>query len=65
MEKPKPKCRLSGQDGNIFMIIGIVKKSLDRNGMRDRASEFAKRATTECKSYDEVLTLCHEYVEVE
>jgi hypothetical protein len=37
---------------------------LDRDGQPARATEFVKRAFSS-RSYDEVLTLCLEYVEVE
>lgn len=58
-----PKCKLVGTDGNVFSIIGRVSQALQRAGQRDKATEFQKRAF-ESHSYDAVLTLCHEYVEV-
>ena len=60
----KPPCRLVGTDGNVFSIIGLVKRALERDGQPDRAGEFVKRAFAS-QSYDEVLVLCLEYVEVE
>ena len=60
----KPVCQLSGVDGNVFNIIGIVSKTLKSAKMSERAEEFIKKATSS-GSYDEVLQLCHEYVEVE
>jgi len=59
----KPRCRLVGTDGNVFSIIGHVKRALERAGQRERASEFAAKAM-QSKSYDEVLALCFEYVDV-
>ena len=61
----KPKCRLIGQDGNIFNLIGIASKTLKENGMREEASEMQRRITTEAKSYYEALNIIGEYVEIE
>jgi len=62
-ERPKPPCKLLGTDGNVFSIIGRVKRALNRAGQDDRAREFVKRAFA-AGSYDEVLRLCLEFVEV-
>jgi hypothetical protein len=60
----KPKCKLVGEDGNVFNIIGLVSKSLKKDGQRERAKEWQKKAI-QCCSYDEVLQLLHDYVEAE
>jgi len=60
----KPRCQLSGEDGNVFHVIGIVRRSLREAGLDEEASELVDRAFA-CKAYDEVLRLCFEYVEVE
>jgi hypothetical protein len=60
---PKPACRLSGTDGNALSIIGRVRQALREAGQADRALEFTDRAFR-AGSYDEVLRLCFEYVEV-
>jgi hypothetical protein len=59
----KPNCKLVGTDGNVFAIIGTVSRTLKRAGQPERATEFAQRAMAQ-KSYDDVLALCWEYVEV-
>jgi hypothetical protein len=59
----KPDCELTECDGNVFMIIGRVSKTLKRAGMAAMAEEFCAKAKT-CKSYDNVLRLCFDYVEV-
>ena len=64
MEQEKPTCELSGTDGNVFMVIGKVSKTLKRAGLRDKAKEFTDKAS-HAESYDKVLQLCFEYVEVE
>ena len=60
----RPRCRLVGEDGNVFSIIGRVASALRRAGMRDEADEFVERALAS-RSYDEALTLVFDYVEVE
>ncbi len=59
----KPTVKLIGKDGNVFNIIGRVVRALKEAGQRERADEFATRATSS-GSYDEVLALLDEYVEV-
>jgi len=59
----KPCCKLIGTDGNAFAIIGKVIAVLQRHGTHDEASVF-KKQTTKCMSYDELLVLCMETVNV-
>ena len=58
-----PKCKLTGEDGNIFNLLGKASRTLKQAGMRDKASEMAERV---CKanSYNEALTIIAEYVEI-
>ena len=60
----KPVCKLVGEDGNVFNIIGRVSKSLRNVGLKEQASEFTAKAF-KCDSYDAVLQLAMEYVDVE
>jgi len=60
----KPSVKLVGEDGNVFAIIGRVRKALVYDGQRERAAEWVRRATS-AGSYDEVLQLVFEYVEPE
>ena len=62
--KNKPVCKLVGNDGNVFNLVGIVIQALKRAGMKDKADEFWERVRG-CGSYDEALQLIMEYVEVE
>lgn len=57
----KPVCKLIGIDGNVFAIISKVRHTLESAGMNDQAEAFAKAAFA---SYNEVLRLCSEYVDV-
>lgn len=60
----KPTCRLSGTDGNVFAVIGNVSRALTKAGQSEKAKEFKEKAF-KSDSYDAVLVLCFEYVEVE
>ena len=59
----KPQCKLTGEDGNVFSIIGRVRNALKKAGQRDKAIEFQTKAFN-AGSYDEVLQLAMKYVEV-
>jgi len=63
----KPKCKLVGENGNIYNLIGVAKRALKDAGMRDKADELSNRIVTkhEAHSYDEALRIIMEYVEVE
>lgn len=58
----KPECQLVGTDGNVFAVIGNVRRALLRAGLPDYAAEWVQRATSS-GSYDEVLALLHHYVD--
>jgi len=62
-ETKKPICKLVGTDGNVFAVIGNVRAALRHAGQADRAKEFSDKAMS-CGSYDEVLALVFDYVEV-
>ena len=62
--RPRPACRLTGTDGNVFSIIGKVRQVLRDAGQGDRAGEFVQKAFG-AKSYDEGLALCADYVDVD
>lgn len=55
--------QLSGTDGNVFAIIGRVKQALERAGHREEAKAFTA-AAFRAESYDAVLVLCMQTVEV-
>lgn len=59
----KPVAKLSGQNGNIFNLLGIASRSLKSAGQYGKATEMCQRATSS-KSYDEALSIIMEYVEV-
>ena len=61
----KLKCRLIGEDGNIFNLMGIVSRTLKEAGEPEKAEEMISRITSDAKSYDEALAMLMEYVDVE
>jgi len=63
-EEEKPVVKLIGKDGNVFSIIGNVSKSLKKAGLSDYAEEFRNRVFNG-SSYDHVLNIVQEYVEIE
>lgn len=64
VQRGKPHVQLSGTDGNVFSIIGLVSNALKHAGQEDRAAEFRHRATN-AKSYTDIIgSLVHEYVDV-
>lgn len=59
----KPECPLIGQNGNIFVLMGIASNTLKENDMAEQAKEMCGRITSS-GSYDEALCIISEYVEV-
>ena len=59
----KPVCRLIGQDGNIFNLLGLAKRELNRANQRDRGNEMASKVY-QAQSYSEALRIIGEYVEI-
>jgi hypothetical protein len=59
----KPRCRLIGKNGNVFNLIAIVTATLKKADMADKAKEFMEKAW-HAGSYDNVLVLIMDYVEV-
>lgn len=59
----KPRCKLIGEDGNIFNLLGIASKTLKEADLEDEADEMASRVY-KSKSYTEALGIISEYVEV-
>ena len=59
----KPKCKLVGENGNIYNLMGIASRALKRNGQEEDAKEMCNKITTEAKSYEEALCILTDYVE--
>jgi len=59
----KPVCKLIGEDGNIFNLMGIASRTLKKVGMKEEAKEMTDRILNS-KSYTEALAIISEYVEI-
>lgn len=59
----KPKCKLIGEDGNIFNLIGIASRTLRYAGLEEKAKEMGTKVLRS-SSYSEALSIISEYVEV-
>ena len=62
-ERKKPDCKLIGEDGNIYNLMGLAARTLRRNGLTEQATEMTERITG-CDSYDEALGIIGEYVNI-
>ena len=57
----KPKCKLTGEDGNAFAIMGRVTTSLRRAGQRDLINEYLRRAMN--GDYNNLIAVSMDYIE--
>jgi hypothetical protein len=58
----KPKVKLTGQDGNIFNLVGVASKALKKAGMQDDAKHMSDEVF-KAHSYDEALAIICKYVD--
>lgn len=59
----KPECKLIGEDGNIFNLLAITRRTLLINNMYNESIEVVRRVTSS-ESYDDALRIIGEYVEI-
>lgn len=59
----KPKCKLTGCEGNVYSILSRVAKALERAGQKDKVVDFMLEAKS--GDYDHALQVVHKYVDVE
>jgi len=59
----RPRCRLTGTGENAVAVCGAVQRAPQNAGQIDHAREFIEQAWAG-QSYDEVLELATEYVDV-
>ena len=62
-DKIEPDCKLIGEDGNIFNLMGLAARTLRCNGLAEQAAEMTERIHA-CGSYDEALCMIGEYVNI-
>lgn len=63
----KPKCKLVGKNGNVFNLIAIVRKVLKEEASTEELKRFdADLADLQQNggTYDDVLILFHDFVEI-
>ncbi len=60
----KPKCKLVGENGNIFNLMGIASRALKSTGQPEKAKDMCRTITSQAKSYEEALVIISEYVEI-
>ncbi len=63
----KPECKLIGENGNVFNLISVVRKTLKDHCLEEELDKFdadLKKIQETGGSYDDVLALFMEYVDV-
>jgi len=59
----KPACKLIGEDGNVFNLLGKVSKVLKENNLYEQEKEMTDRVFNS-NSYTEALAIFSDYVEI-
>lgn len=62
-KQQKPNCKLLGEDGNVYNLLGIASRTLRRSGLADQANEMCDRICAS-GSYDEALCIIGDYVNI-
>lgn len=62
-EQKKPDCKLIGEDGNVFNLLGIASRTLRRSGLADQAKEMCDRVYSS-GSYGEAFCIIGDYVNI-
>ena len=60
----KPKVKLVGENGNIFNLLGLCIKALEKIGGYAEAKELQKMVAMS-SSYEEALSILMDYCDVE
>lgn len=61
--KVKPVCKLVGENGNIFNLMALARKSLRDAGMNEEADALVHQVVRQ-KSYEDALNVISRYVEI-
>ena len=64
MKTMKPRCKLIGENGNIFNLMGIASKALKEQGMENESKEMVSKVMAS-KDYFEAIAIISQYVEIE
>ena len=60
----KPSCKLIGENGNIYNLMAIARRTLINVGQNENAQKMIDEITSS-KRYDEALMIINNYVKVE
>jgi len=63
----KPPCKLIGENGNVFNLLGITRKTLKEHGLFQELEQFDREFEKIKESggtYNDVLVLFMKFVEV-
>ena len=63
VKHPDISVQLTGQDGNVFNLMGVVIRALRSNGFGDEVDDFISEVTSS-KSYHEALAVMMQWVDV-
>ena len=63
VKHPDISVQLTGQDGNVFNLMGVVIRALRSNGFGNEVEDFISEVTSS-KSYHEALAVMMQWVEV-
>lgn len=63
VKHPDISVQLTGQDGNVFNLMGVVIRALRSNGFGDEVDDFVSEVTSS-KSYHEALAVMMQWVDV-
>ena len=62
-KKPKVKVKLTGEDGNVFNLIGICTRAMKKAGQHEEARAMSAEIFNS-SSYDEALAIMMRYCDV-
>jgi hypothetical protein len=65
MDYPKPSLQLSGEDGNIFSIVGRARRVMRRAEIPNSVIEEMSNKVMASGSYDEALRVVMGYCDVD
>lgn len=63
VKHPDISVQLTGQDGNVFNLMGVVIRALRSNGFGNEVEDFISEVTSS-KSYHEALAVMMQWVDV-
>ena len=59
----KPRCKLIGENGNIFNLMAIASKALKKVGMEKESKEMISEVMAS-ENYFEAIAIISQYVEI-